>query len=435
MARAFRWRNGTLKFGVAQFRIVKHPQPEAWKRAQRYAPWMRGVHVWELWSTLGEDAFRELRLNSPAGGWFPALQNLTWVITKSNLPYADIFLPPHLKEVSIYVSGSWADFGAPHNILSTITPIISALPTSALQSLCIGAERRGVPWAEFKEVFSSVVLRCGPSLTKFTSMAQLSDAAINHLIRLPLLHTWIAGGPPPNFSPSSLPPVFPPLVRLTLRDSAACGWLPLFERLEHSVPATQGMTPLSRTKESLRFLDVRNLSGCTFDVSFTSPIQIFRNLITLKVHVYCGGNRQCAFKLNNNNATELAMVLSQLEFLYLGHPCSKNTCATTVVCLLPISAYCVKLRTLEIHFNTTNIVGDLKSLLEDPQFEALRSLPRCTLSCLEVYRIPLTLDESGFETVVDVMINLFPSLERCKGAPGNLDWEEISRRITGSREI
>jgi len=420
---------------LLQLRIVRDPPPEAWNRVRRYASWMHEVHVLE-WSTLGEDTFRVLRLNSPAGGWFPALQDLFWIITEHNLPHADLFFSPHLKEVTMNVSGSWGNTSIPRYVLSTITSILFALPTSALQLLVIGIDGRGAPWADFKELFSSVVLRCGPSLTGFTSPAPLSDTAMNHLIQLPHLHTWSTGGPPPNSSPSSLSPVFPSLAQLTLRDGAACGWLPLLERLEHNVLTTKGVTPLSGMKESLRFLDVYNPSGCALNVSFTLPIQMFRNLISLNVQVCCrGGNARCGFELSDDDVAKLAIALPQLDSLFLGHPCFRNTCATTAICLLSISTYCVKLRYLEIHFNTTNIVDNLKTALEDPRFEALRSRPRCTLSCLEVHWLPLTLDESGFEMVADGMADIFPSLERCEGASEYSGWRELSERITVLREV
>ena len=230
------------------------------------------------------------------------------------------------------VSGSWGVSDLPRDIPPTITSVFSAIPTSSLQLLVIGIDHRGVPWAHFKEPFSSVVLRCGPSFTVLNSPAPLSDAAINHLIQLPHLHTWSTGGPPPNFPPSSLPLVLPSLVRLTLRDSAAYRWLPLFESLEHGVPTTQDVTPLSKMKESLRSLDVRDAYGYFLDASFTSPFQLFRNLISLNVDIYCDDedpNIRCAFELDNDNVTKLTMALSQLESLprtpmfqkYLHHNC------------------------------------------------------------------------------------------------------------------
>ena len=103
---------------------------------------------------------------------------------------------------------------------------------------------------------------------------------------------------------------------------------------------------------------------------------------------------------------------------------------------LPISVSCPKLDEMEIHFNTTNIVGDLKNLLEDPRFQTLRSLPRCSLNYLGVRRMPLTIDELGLEAVVNGMIDIFPSLAHCDNVPGdNLDWEELSERIADRNRI
>ena len=395
---------------------------------------MRGVHVEER-TTLGEDTFHKLRLNSPAGGWFPALQDLSWTITKSNLPYATSFFSPHLKKVSICMSRRWFGSNIPHDILPTIASTISMLPASNLQLLHVGVDPCRTSWPYLKDSLSSVVLRCGPSLTELNSSIPLSDAALNHLIQLPHLDTWSTEGPPPGYPVLPSPLVVPPLTDLTLGDSAACRWLPLFKRLEHSVPTTQAVTPLSKMKESLKFLSVEDLSGSTIDVSFTSTIQMFSNLVTLYVEIYCYEEEgECTFKLNNDNVAELVVTLPQIESLFLGYPCAKNTCATTVACLVPISAYCVKLRDLEIHFNTTNIVDDLENTLGDPRFQALGSLPRCTLTRLGVYETPLTLDESGLETVARGLADIFPSLERCATEPWiSHGWDEISKRIVKLR--
>jgi len=394
----------------------------------RYASWIHQLRVGEGVSAIRDDTFRSLRANSPVGGWFPALQNLSWRITEESHPYTDLFFSPGLKNISIWVS--W-DSRGPSGVLSTIASAISALPTSALRILHVDGSYYEVRWVDFKASFSSIALRCGPSLAEFVTRAPLSDAAINHLIQLPYLHIWRVEDPPPRYSTSSLPLLFPPLVGFTLGKGAA-GWFSLFKRLEGRVCPTQGMTPLSRMKGSLKYLSVNNnnLPGLAIDVSLTSLIQLFRNLVDLRVKVRChdcykeGG---CSFKLNNDNVTEFAMALPRLEFLFLGRPCYENGCATTVACLLPISVHCVKLRELEIHFNTTNIIDDLKNLSEDPRFQELRSLPRCTLTCLHTYQMPLTLDEPDFETVANGMIDIFPSIRSCDGLVKI--WEEISKRI------
>ena len=176
-----------LKFEAMQLRIEGDPSPEAWKRVQRYASWMRGVRVDERSHVVG-DALYKLCFSSPAGGWFPALQDLSWCIVESNLPYVDLFVSPHLKKIYIYPPLWWIIPGIPPNHLAVIASTIIALPTSVLQSLCVDI-RRAIPPTYLKDFLSSVVLRCGPSLVEFTSPIPLSNAATNHLIRLPHLHT------------------------------------------------------------------------------------------------------------------------------------------------------------------------------------------------------------------------------------------------------
>ena len=382
---------------------------------------------------LGEEASRQLRLNTPAGGWFPALRNLSWIIGEYDLPYIDLFFSPHLEAVRIYTPGSWNLSGFPYDILPALTSAISTIPTSALRSLSIGpgppnASLRATPWAHFRDSLSSVVLRCGPSLVNLSSPIPLSDVAVDHLIRLPHLHTLTVDGSPPSCSTSLSPFVFPPLVNLTLGEASVHGWLSLIQSVEARASATQGVEPLSRIRESLALLNLEFPPTVPVNISSTSPIQNFRNLAFLYANIPCdeGG---CIFKLDNDNATELAMALPQLEYLFLGSPCSENSCATTVACLLQISVHCPHLYSLGIHFNTTDIVGDLKSISVDPRFRELRSLPRCPLSYLKVRELPLVLDESDFDAVADGMKGIFPNL---KGFETKIStWCELSKKFRG----
>ena len=254
------------------------PSPEAWNRVRRYASWMRQVSVDE-WSDVAEDTFRKLRLSSPPSGWFPALQDLSLRITEPNVPYADLLFSPHLKTISIYMPWSPIHPEVSRDDLAAVASNIPALPTSTLQSLSVRI-RCSTHLAYFKDSLSSVVLRCGPSLTELTSQIPLSDATVNHLIRLPHLHTLRIENPPPDYSTSPLPLVFPPLTGFTIGGAAARGWISLFERLEGGTFAVRTTAPLSRVKNSLNSLIVYDL---VIDISFTSSVQIFRNLVNLCV--------------------------------------------------------------------------------------------------------------------------------------------------------
>lgn len=409
---------------------MEDPSPEAWHRLWRYASWMRQLCV-DWLSTPEEDALCKLRLNSPASRPFPALQDLTLFVTESNLPYADLFFSPHLKKISVYTVLLQRDSEIPRDVLPIVASTIFALPASALQYLHVDISEGycKVPLTYFTDSLSSVVLRCGPSLVEFVSPIPLSDVATNHLIHLPHLRTWFTIGPPPSYSALSLPLVFPPLTEFVLGDGAVGGWLSLICRLEHSVSTPRGVTPLSKMKELLNSLYAEGRPGPTIDVALTSAVQVFRNLVHLNVPAPCHQEHcrlQCAFELNNDNVAELAMALPQLETLLLGDPCFENTCATNVACLLSISVHCIGLRQLKIHFNTTNIVDDLKKIPGDPRFRGLLPLPKCRFSRLVVRQTPLTLDEPDIETVANGIIDIFPSLIFCEGRGA---WHELCKRI------
>jgi len=383
---------------------------------------MRQATLDRLWG-LREETLLKLRLNTPAGGWFPALQDLNWYIAESNLPLTELFFSPNLKKISVYPSFLWGRSGIPPDVLPAITSTIFTLPTSTLQSLMVFPSEpwsHMTRWADFTTSLSSAVLRCGPSFTEFISMVPLSGAAVDHLMRLPHLSTCHIDGPPPSYSPSDLPLIFPPLTNLALRAGFVREWLPLLERL-----GSCSMPP-SKVKESLKSL---KFPSPVVDATSTSLIQTFCNLVDLNVDSSCSrrtGEGPCIFKLNDDNVTKLVMALPQLESLLLGRPCSDNTCATTVACLLQISVHCVKLRTLGIHFNTTNIADDLWNISYDPRYQELHSRPRCKLSRLEVLRMPLTLDVLGFVTVAKGMIGIFPALEYCVEAVRDTGWRNLS---------
>ena len=270
-------------------------------------------------------------------------------------------------------------------------------------------------------------------LTKFASPVAFSDAAVDHLIRLPNLRALRIKGPPPGYYTLSRPSAFHPLWNLHSTNVLHMGGSSC-SHLENRVSPTQPTTPLSKLKGSLKFLKVETLPGFIVDAPLTLPIRVFYNLVNLNVDVLCHfySEDRCSFELSNANITELAMALPRLESLLLGHPCGENTCATTFACLVEISIHCVKLRRLEIHFNTTNIVEDLKKISADSRFQQLHSLPRCALTRLDAYQTPLALDGSDFETVVHEMIGIFPSLEYCLGYEGI--WDDISDRIEEIRK-
>lgn len=137
------------------------------------------------------------------------------------------------------------------------------------------------------------------------------------------------------------------------------------------------------------------------------------------------GRGRCIFKPDNENIVEIGTAVPRLRFLRLGPPCFENTC--TVACLLQTSVHCVELQKPEVHFNTMNIIDNLKDISEDPSFQQLRSLPNCTLRRMTVHQLPLTIDGPGFETVACGMVDIFPSLNRFAGL--NEAWKTLTKII------
>ena len=132
--------------------------------------------------------------------------------------------------------------------LQILASTIFVLPTSSLR-IFSSADHVAMPWEYFKDSLSSVGLRCGLSLTMYDSPIPLSDAVLNHLIQLPHLNFLRIHGPPPNYSATSLPPVFPLPGELAFGEGVACEWLPLLGRPDDGASTMQGVTPLSKTKQ------------------------------------------------------------------------------------------------------------------------------------------------------------------------------------------
>ena len=400
---------------------------------------MRKVSL-DYWTPLGEETSKKLRSNSPPGGWFPALRDLSWCMSELSVLHVDLFLSPRLQRISISASWSWNSTGVTPAILQTLIPIISTLPTSSLERISVDTDHLTMPWERLKDTFSSIILRCGPSFTEYDSPVPLSSAALDHLVHLPRLRTWRIHGPPPTYPTSSFPLIFPPLRELTFGEGATRRWLPLLGGLEDDASTTQAVTPLSKVKGSLETLNIdEDMYSIRISAPSIFPIQHFRNLVHLNVEVSChdGDDRgDCIFDLNNDDVAKLTMALTQLESLLLGHPCFENTCFTTVACLLPISVHCSKLKKLEIHFDTTDIVDDFRGILENPRLQQLRLLPKCPLTSLGVHQLPLELsDVSGLETVVKGMIDIFPYLKHFERLEQECQpWDELAEDIADFRK-
>ena len=339
-----------------------------------------------------------LSRGSPDGLLFPKLEWLNCVLDYADdaLSFFRLFLSPHLRRIKFYTY--LCD-------LAAFSQIIPALPSS-LESLDVELDPKDAEHA--KDALSSFVCRCGSSLRSLGIRGLLSDAATLHLIQLPNLTRWMTDQGPPQVTST---PVLRSLEHFHFKGEAILPWLRFL--------ASDG----KGTREGLKFLDLPH--GTVIDSTLLFPIVNLRNLVKLLVHNKdCGTEESCSFHLTDDNVEDLAAALPRLESLRLGHPCSRNTCKTTVASLMSISIHCLDLSILETHFNTQTIVDDMQSLLNGG---VGHNKAKCRLWRILVGYQPLELDSADLRTIAMGFSVIFPRMVQLVG----YHWIGLRRRIPG----
>ena len=254
-----------------------------------------------------------------------------------------------------------------------------------------------------------MIQRCGDSLESLS--VPLGEAAAHHVMGLKNLRVWKnVSSPPPIALPLSTS--FPPLQMLVLNGKDAHGWVPWLARRERRISDSRGK-PIEHAGLKATLTHLEFCAWVHIDATFTSPCSLFRNLTFLSVQSNCGKTVDCAFSLTDQDVARLSAALPRLEVLMLGFPCSTNTCRTTIACLLALSVHCKGLHQLRMHLDTTNLIGDVRSLSEDPHFRDLASLQtRCCLGAFHAGSMPFphTTSDEDIVTIAAGFINIFPSL-------------------------
>lgn len=284
---------------------------------------------------------------------------------------------------------------------------------------------------DFADEISSMIRRCGDSLRRLHVSIPLGEATVHHLLRLQNLVSWknVHDGPPISLPP---PPIFPSLQALSLRGNDAYGWISWLSRYKRDV--LNGSVEYSGSQAPLTCLVF--LGPCHVGAAFISPLFLFPNLTVLDAKSACGKGLPCSFSLTNQDVTQLSIALPRLEVLELGRPCAANTTLTTISCLQTLSTHCKSLQDLSIHFNTTNLVGDVRSLSADPDFYNFRSLPtKCPLRFFNIWVLPFPreLPDEEITSIAKAFINIFPSLLRIVSY-AHFEWNSLSLRISQLQE-
>ena len=374
-----------------------------------------------------------MSVNSPNGVLCPGLQELIWKARPHDLPFIRLFLSPHLTKFTFMFSV--LGHGVTDEVLSGIAPVVLALDTYPLQYFRL--EWHVPPTADDRLIsgrpsvvssaISSSVLRCGPSLTALRVPMPLSNAAVQHIMRLPKLTVWEAWNGPQRVSDLPQSDTFLQLETLNLRTYKSLKWLPLFEATAHSTSSGQNAHKQTHRGPGRKLIDLAIWVEVSVDAAFISCIKLFHRLVHLKLYMVCFSPRGCAFSLTDDDIAEVTAALPNLRIAKFGDVCFANSCRTTVSSLLYFSTRCKNLESLQIHFNTANLRDDLARLSVDPRLHDPDSAPghRVTLHLSEA---PISISEGDIWPVLAGFLRIFPSLDDIRGDDG---WEELNLRLQG----
>lgn len=365
---------------------------------------------------MGNSVFVQLSRAFPVELVCSGLRRLEWRASHHRLHSLRHFLSPTLTEIEIFTTPSGDSFQSP-------SPAIPVLPGSYLRSLQLTFQPADDE--AFGTLASATILQCGAFLERLETSAQLSEAAVSHIVGLPHLHTLrIGSGPPPDPAGGPTPYFFTSLETLTLESGVGHRWLALLEAAQGS-SSTDGNSGTPEAGMKTTLTNLRCLGRTTVDPTFTSSLCIFRNLTHVFADGSCSKKDGCTFLLTDDVLAKLADALPDLKSLQLGSPCSANRCHTTALSLFILSTRCLKLKTLEIHFNTTKISHLLDRLFKEPQYERMRSLPRCPLRYLNVADTPISTHDVG--SVAIRFSGIFHGLQGFRSR--HINWTEASRKV------
>lgn len=403
----------------------------SWDRFRRYATWMRRLLLDREdneWMT--DDTFNHILTGSPDGFVCPTLHHLTCYLTGDSVRFISHFLSPHLTHLTIRLRLFDIFSGDPSQNLG---PALRILQTSRLQEVFIDLGQDGTD--HIRDEVASMIQRCGHLLRVLSVPVPLGEAETHHIMGLENLRVWDrVCSPPPTAFPVST--TFPPLQALGLSNVGAYGWIPWLTQRERDISDTyDGSVEYAGLRSTLARLNFQE--PVPISATFISPLFFFPNLVDLYIRSNCFGAVGCVFSLTNQDVVQLSAALPRLEQLDFGAPCHWNACRTTISCFLALSVRCKGLSKLKIHFNTTNLAGDIRSLSEDPNFHELRSLPtRCLLQFFSAGRLPLPpgISNDDITTIATGLIDIFPSL-RVIISRGGSGWDQLHARVCELRGI
>jgi len=368
-------------------------------------------------------------MQTPTLGQYPLpnLRSIHWQIGSWDaVPFLRLFLNPELASVRIEFPDD-----EPHPYRPAIIPLIPTRSLTHLQLECVEAE--DFPLDALYDLLdkASRTLRS----ISLDRERELSVAVAEKIFQLPNLRYLDARMPEAIISPPTV--VFPSLGKLAVTYKEAGSWLHALQNIPNSVlqeleVTFSGSSPtylqtlgssllgagIERTLESLKSFSVGRI--LLTEAGIRSLLS-FGGLTELELLSPCTEAR-CSIQLNDSIISELAIALPRLRSLSLGcSPCGAAPSDVTVASLVALSANCVNLDFLRLHFNANDIIT------RHTRTNSRTHKSTCGLRTLSVGSQPLPFGNDDILLVIFTIVHIFPHLETILSDGGA--WERVGRGV------
>ena len=380
---------------------------------------------------LSQQGWQELSVIKPTG-LLPNLKSLEWYSAPGTFLYMDLFLSPRLTSLNVLLVANIPNVGS----------IFDSLPVKTLEELRfldLSGDRA------VQDAISKSVLGTTSTLRSIEVSSDLSEAAIRHITRLPNLRDASVSFENLGGLSDSPDTTFPSLHTLETRVDGREGWRYLAQSAKnldstslHSLTVLQpeeivavfGFLIEMGFHRTMHRLSFAVFKPCNLTPGVLTPLVKFRSLTRLSVTSPCGPT-QCGSLLTNDGLAQLAEALPLLVELFLGAaPCESPAREITLAGLRPLSAHCVRLQTVQIHFSALDLQTDIPDdALTNPSDGEPLSPNHCHLSQLVVGALPISTSENSVLIVAYFLRQLFPRLSKIVWIVPDSPWKKVQEHI------
>ena len=409
--------------------FLRCPSTEEWMRFSTYARRIRHLHARDSQGkrVVSLGAFNLLLMQTPTLGQYllPNLRSIHWEDDSwDNTPFLRLFLNPEL--VSVYIRFPNRD---PH-LYRPAT--VSLIPTGGLTHLQLDVMgNEDFPLSALNNLLDAAA----ETLRSVDLDGELPVAISEKLFQLPNLRFLDVELSGTRISPPAV--VFPSLEKLGISYGESDSWLHTLQNIPDPTLREldvffSGSSPIylqtltssllgagiERTLVSLECLPEGRIPLTEAGIR---PLFLFKRLTVLDLISHCTAER-CNAQLNDSIISGLAMALPQLTSLSLGGPpCDHVASNVTIASLVALSANCIDLDFLRLHFNANDIIT--RGTTGNPS----TCIFACKLRTLSVGAQPLPSNNDDILLVTFAILHIFPHLDTISSTGGL--WGRVGRGV------